>query len=272
MPDQLNPEHSQKADLLKITIIQSDLFWEDKSGNLDAFTKKLSLIRNTDLIILPEMFSTGFSMRSKELAENMNGPVVAWMKLHAKEKNAVITGSFICEEEGKCYNRLVWMRPDGTCAAYDKRHLFRMGKEQEHYSCGGERIIVEYKGWRINPLICYDLRFPVWCRQPKDEKPFDLQLYVANWPERRSFAWKSLLTARAIENQCYVAGVNRVGKDGYDIIHSGDSGVYDFSGEKITSIMPGTEADETIILSLGSLQEFREKFPAALDADQYRIM
>lgn len=257
---------------LKITILQSDLHWENKEKNLQMFSDKLNSISEpSDLIVLPEMFTTGFSMRPELFAETMNGNTLAWMKVKAAEKNCAITGSFICHEEGKYLNRLVWMCPDGSYSVYDKRHLFRMGGEDSHYGAGQKKLIVEWKGWKICPLICYDLRFPVWARNTHDEQ-YDLLIYVANWPERRSYPWKSLLVARAIENQCYVAGVNRVGNDGQDIYHTGDSVVLNFKGEPISKIHSGKESIEAITLSYSELAEFRKQFPVMLDADKFEIL
>ena len=272
---------------LKITIIQSNLHWENKDENLKMFSQKIASISEpTDLIVLPEMFTTGFSMRPELFAEPMNGNTVTWMKEKAKEKNCVITGSFICEDEGKHFNRLVWMNADGTYSVYDKRHLFRMGDEDNHYGHGQKKIIVELKGWKICPLICYDLRFPVWARNKKIESriknqesgqkkevdvEYDVLIYVANWPERRSHPWKSLLVARAIENQSYTIGVNRVGDDGNDIYHSGDSVALNFKGEAISKIESGKEIIETITLKYADLVEFRKIFPVMLDADDFEI-
>lgn len=275
---------------LKITLIQSDLHWENTEKNLEMFSQKIAAISEpTDLIILPEMFTTGFSMHPELFAETMSGNTITWMKEKAKEKNCVITGSFICEEEGKHFNRLVWMNADGTYSSYDKRHLFRMGDEDKHYGHGEKKIIVELKGWKICPLICYDLRFPVWARNKSGARSFelgekkepnlsvlptpdyDLLIYVANWPERRSYPWKSLLVARAIENQSYTIGVNRVGNDGNDIYHSGDSVVLNFKGEGISKIESGKEVIETIILKHNDLTEFRKMFPVMLDADDFEI-
>jgi|SRR3954463_9363364 len=256
---------------LKITLIQSNLFWENKQKNLEQFSKKIEDVKEaTDLIILPEMFSTGFSMNPEKLAEDMNGETVKWLKEKANKKNCVIAGSFICEEGGHYYNRLVWMNPNGTFAKYDKRHLFSMGDENNHYAAGEEKIIVELKGWKICPLICYDLRFPVWARNTK-EASYDVLIYVANWPERRSYPWKTLLLARAIENQSYVIGSNRVGADGNGITHSGDSAVIDAKGEIISKIKPHEETTETVALSYSDLVEFRKQFPAILDADQFAV-
>jgi omega-amidase len=255
---------------LNITIIQSELHWEDKVKNLEMFAGKIAALSGTDLIILPEMFTTGFSMRPELFAEKMDGATVSWMRYRAKEKNCVITGSFICEEGGAYFNRLVWMRPDGTFETYDKRHLFRMGEEDKYYGAGEKRIVVELKGWKICPLICYDLRFPVWSRNKK-ENIYDLLIYVANWPERRAHPWKSLLVARAIENQCYTVGLNRIGNDGNSIYHSGDSAVLNFKGELISKTMPGKESIETVSLNYKELEEFRKIFPVMLDADDFSI-
>lgn len=256
---------------LKITIIQSDLHWENKEENLGMFSQKIASISgSTDLIVLPEMFTTGFSMLPEKFAETMDGETLSWLREKARKKNCVITGSFICEENGNYYNRLVWMRPDGTYSTYDKRHLFSMGDENNHYAAGKTRISETLKGWKICPLICYDLRFPVWSRITK-ANPYDVLIYVANWPERRNHPWKTLLLARAIENQSYVAGVNRVGDDGNQIYHSGDSVVINAKGEIISKIAPHEEATETITLSASELQEFREQFPVLNDADAFRI-
>ena len=252
---------------LKVTIIQSNLHWEDKAANLKMFADKISVItESTDLIVLPEMFTTGFSMNPVLLAETMDGETVNWMQLHAAKKKCAITGSFICEENGKYYNRLVWATETGTCSIYDKRHLFSMGAEHEHYSNGNNKLIVTLKGWNIRPLICYDLRFPVWSRNTK-ENPYDLLLYVANWPERRQHPWKTLLLARAIENQSYVIGLNRVGNDVYDIHYSGDSAVINYKGEKISFSYPDAESIETITLKHSDLMAFRKEFPVLNDAD-----
>ncbi|MCW3085700.1 MAG: Amidohydrolase [Bacteroidetes bacterium] len=256
---------------LKITLIQSDLHWENKAENLKMLSQKIEAITEaTDLIILPEMFSTGFSMQPEKLAETMSGETVKWMQEEAKKKNAVITGSFICGEKGKHFNRLVWMKPDGTYNIYDKRHLFSMGDENNHYTSGSGRIIEEIKGWKICPLICYDLRFPVYARNSKTN-PYDLLIYVANWPERRAHPWKTLLLARAIENQAYVAGVNRVGTDANELYYSGDSAMINYKGEIMSKIPSEKEFTETITLSYAELQEFRKQFPALNDADDFEL-
>lgn len=256
---------------LKVTLIQSNLFWEDKEKNLDQFSKKIdALSAPTDLIVLPEMFSTGFSMNPRKLAEGMNGDTVSWIKSKAREKKCVVTGSFICEEGGHFYNRLLWVNPDGSYSKYDKRHLFSMGDEHNHYVAGEEKLIVKLKDWKICPLICYDLRFPVWARNTK-ESFYDVLIYVANWPERRSHHWKTLLLARAIENQSYLLGVNRVGEDGNNVSHSGDSAAINPKGELLSKIKPGEEAIETLTLSYSELSEFRKQFPVIEDADKFEL-
>lgn len=250
--------------------------------NLNMFSLKINAIpESTDLIVLPEMFTTGFSMSPEKFAEPMDGLTVNWMIEKAKEKSCAITGSFICEENGKCFNRLLWVNADGSFSTYDKRHLFRMANEDDHYSAGQKKIIVELKGWRICPLICYDLRFPVWSRNKlvmENKDPlnlhyeYDLLIYVANWPEIRSYPWKALLLARAIENQSYVVGLNRVGNDGNNIYHSGDSAVINSKGMIISKTKSHEELIETIILEHAELTAFRTLFPAALDADAFEIL
>ena len=257
---------------LKITIIQTSLYWENVDENLHLFDHKISgITEQTDLIILPEMFNSGFTMNTKLVAERMNGKTMQWMSAKAREKNAVITGSLIIKENEKYFNRLVWMNPSGTYRHYDKRHLFRMGEEQHHFSAGDKKMLVNLKGWKICPLICYDLRFPVWSRNGKGTNEYDLLLYVANWPERRNHAWKILLTARAIENQCYVAGLNRIGKDGNDITHSGDSTIINAKGEIISRVKANEDVVETVTLSHQELDEFRKLFPVSLDADDFLV-
>lgn len=256
---------------LKVTLIQSNLFWENKEKNLDQFSRKIDAITEpTDLIILPEMFSTGFSMNPKKLSEGMNGETVSWMKERARAKKCVVAGSFICEESGNFYNRLLWVNPDGSYSKYDKRHLFSMGDEHNHYAAGEEKLIVKIKDWKICPLICYDLRFPVWARNTH-ESFYDVLIYVANWPERRSHPWKTLLLARAIENQAYVIGVNRIGADGNAITHSGDSAVINPKGEIISTTKANEEATETVALSYTELAEFRKQFPVMQDADKFEL-
>jgi omega-amidase len=258
---------------LTITLIQSQLHWEDCAANLAMFEKKImGISERTELVVLPEMFSTGFSMQPKKLAEKMDGVTVSWMKLVARTKKIILTGSVIIEEEGHYFNRMLWVLPDGTLGHYDKRHRFAFAGEDQEYTPGHRRLVASVKGWKINLQVCYDLRFPVWSRQQPGETPeYDVLLYVANWPERRSHAWKTLLTARAIENQCYVIGVNRVGKDGNGINHSGDSMVIDGLGAALYH--KNREEDiQTITLQKEPLQEIRQKFPFWKDADGFKII
>lgn len=255
---------------ITITAIQTNLFWEDKEANLRMFEEKIRSIKDkTEVIVLPEMFSTGFSMNTEKLAEKMDGPTINWMKELSKEKRAIITGSVIIEEENKFYNRLIWMMPNGNFGHYDKRHLFGYAGEDKHYTAGNKRLIASVNGWKINLQICYDLRFPVWARQ-QSEGEYDLLIYVANWPERRSHAWKTLLHARAIENQCYVVGVNRTGKDEHDIMHSGDSLFIDPLGETIYRCKEQEEV-YTLRLNKEKLYETRRKLPFLKDADDFSI-
>lgn len=260
---------------LHCTIIQTSLYWEDKAANLEMLEKKIQSIQEqTHVIILPEMFSTGFSMKPETHAESMDGGTVAWMKDIAKDKKIILTGSLMIKENNQYYNRLLWVLPNGEIGFYDKRHLFGYGKEDEHYARGNKRMIFSVNGWKINLQICYDLRFPVWARQNMDknsgEAEYDVLLYVANWPEKRAHAWKSLLVARAIENQCYVIGVNRVGNDGNDIYHSGDSMVIGPLGEILFEKVHD-ECVKTIILNKSKLEEVRNQFPFLRDADNFSI-
>jgi predicted amidohydrolase len=254
---------------ISITLIQTSLHWEDRPGNLEKFTRLLSRIEgHTDLIVLPEMFTTGFSMNAQALAETAEGATMSWLKEKASGLGCVITGSLIFAEGGRFFNRLIWMRPDGSYDHYDKRHLFRMAGEHEHFAAGSRRLVTDLNGWRFCPLICYDLRFPVWSRSRGD---YDALVFIANWPEPRSLAWKSLLPARAIENQAYAIGVNRIGTDGNERSYSGDSGAYDPSGVLLSQIRPHEESIETVILSGGMLVDYREEFQVALDADSFNI-
>jgi predicted amidohydrolase len=234
------------------------------------FSEKLApLAGQTDLIVLPEMFTSGFSMNAKALAEPMDGPTLQWLAKQAELLGAAITGSFICRENDHFYNRLVFMRPNGQTDYYDKRHLFTLAKEHETFTPGQERRILEWKGWRICPLICYDLRFPVWSRQPK-AGAYDLLVYVANWPSRRGHHWRSLLPARAIENQCYVAAVNIVGTDGMGHDYSGDSGIWDFSGQAICQLS-AQGGSYTAELNLDTMHAYRRQLAFLDDADSVVI-
>lgn len=257
-------------DNLKVTFIQSSLYWQDAEKNRSHFQELIFQIKeNSDIVVLPEMFTTGFSMDSNELYETMDGETVRWMANLAQKKDCVLTGSFIVKDSDKYYNRLVWMRPDGTFECYDKRHLFRFAGENEHFTPGNNKLIVDIKGWKICPLICFDLRFPVWSRNVNNQ--YDCLIYVANWPEARRKAWSTLLEARAHENQCYVVGVNRVSEDGNGIAYSGDSVVIEPKGNIISKTKPYKESVETVELNYNELQEFREKFPVVLDADQFEL-
>ncbi len=253
---------------LKVTLVQSALHWHDATANRDRFARQLSGFEGkTDLVILPEMFTTGFTMDAPRYAESMDGPSVAWMQRQAQSLGATVAGSVIIEEAGNFHNRLIWMSPEGNCHHYDKRHLFRMADEHHHYAAGDRRLVVELKGWRVCPLVCYDLRFPVWSRNRDD---YDLLIYVANWPKRRSHHWRSLLVARAIENLCYVAAVNRVGVDGNEIEYSGDSAIVSPQGGHLASLAE-TETSVTVSLSHESLTRYRKRFPADLDADDFTV-
>lgn len=259
---------------LTITTIQSNLIWEEKSANLRILEQKIAGIEEkTEIVVLPEMFNTGFSMRPEVLAETMDGETIEWMKRVSRENGIVLTGSLMIEEAGNYYNRLVWMLPNGQYGHYDKRHLFAFGEEDKHYSPGNKRLIASVKGWRINLQVCYDLRFPVWARQKNTDAgaEYDVLIYVANWPERRSHAWKTLLCARAIENQCYVVGVNRVGSDGNNVYHSGNSLVIDPLGQVLYH-MADEEDVNTITLQKEMLEEVRTKFPFWKDADDFNIV
>ena len=253
---------------LRVTLVQTDLAWRDPAENRRRLAAHFrGLAGHTDLVVLPEMFSTGFCMDSAALAEPMDGPTVGWMREEAAATGCAIAGSLIVRDGDRHHNRLVWARPDGTLAHYDKRHLFRMAGEQDHYAAGDARLVVEHRGWRICPMVCYDLRFPVWSRSRGD---YDLLLYVANWPARRAHAWNSLLRARAIENLSYVAAVNRIGRDGNGATYAGDSVVLDFLGQPISS-EGGGDRVETAVLDLESLRSYRASFPAHLDADAFEL-
>jgi omega-amidase len=303
---------------MKVTIIQTSLAWEAPEQNLRHFEGILESLNNkSDLIVLPEMFSTGFTMNPEKHAEPGGGPAFRWMQRMAAEKQAVLTGSIAVSDNHKYYNRLFWVNPDGSFRSYDKRHLFRMAKEDTHYTAGRDRLITELGAWKICPLVCYDLRFPVWSRnvfKPIAKKPgsaaddkekashnrkgeiqkgastlkahdtgnhtrphegkweYDVLIYVANWPEARVYHWKQLLIARAIENQCYVIGVNRIGKDGNGFAHSGASLVINPKGEIISNTRENDESMETVTLDKEYLDEYRKTFPAGMDADIFRIV
>jgi predicted amidohydrolase len=262
---------------LTITVIQTNLHWEDKAANLRMLEEKINSIKEkTEIVILPEMFTTGFSMQPSKLAETMDGESVQWMKRISAAKKIILTGSLIIEEKGNYFNRLIWMLPNGQYGIYDKRHRFAYAGEDVQFTAGTKRLIASVKGWKINLLVCYDLRFPVWARQalPREEESvpeYDVLIYVANWPERRIHAWKTLLQARAIENQCFVAGINRVGKDGNDIQYIGESMVISPMGEPLYQ-KKDVEDIFTITLNREDLDTVREKFPFWKDADDFQIL
>ena len=259
---------------LTVTLVQSMLHWEDAAANRATLAQKLASLEGpTDLVVLPEMFTTGFSMDSARLAEEMDGPTLAWMTEQAQALNAAVYGSIIVREAGRYYNRGLFVGPEGLLAHYDKRHLFRMAQEQEHYSAGERRVVVPWRGWNILLQVCYDLRFPVFSRARSTDHGGDyhLSLYVANWPEARRYPWSQLLIARAMENLCHVVGVNRVGMDGKGIHYSGDSAAIGPRGEVLAQGAPGREEMLTVTLDRQGLEEFREKFPAHLDADPFSL-
>jgi omega-amidase len=263
---------------LTITVIQTDLHWENKAANLQMLEEKINSIKEkTEVVVLPEMFTTGFSMQPSKLAETMEDETVQWMKRISATKKIILTGSVIIEENRNYFNRLIWMLPNGQYGVYDKRHRFAYAGEDAQFTAGTKRLIASVKGWKINLLVCYDLRFPVWARQASSSAQaetapeYDVLIYVANWPERRVHAWKTLLQARAIENQCYVIGVNRVGKDGNDIQYTGESMVIDAMGE---ALYHKKDAEDifTITLKKEDLDTVRKKFPFWKDADDFQVL
>ena len=255
---------------LKISIVQTDIAWENKQENLRMLREKLHALRGTtEIVVLPEMFSTGFTMKSRELAEPVSGITVRILKELAADFQLALCGSFICSERSNYYNRAFFITPEGEEFYYDKRHLFRMGNEAEYFSSGNNKLIISYRGWNICLLVCYDLRFPVWSRNVNNE--YDLLIYVASWPQARRLAWDTFLCARALENMCYVCGVNRIGVDGNKLIYNGGSVVFSAKGEVLASVPDGEEGIETVSLSLISLQQLRDKFPVWKDADAFRL-
>lgn len=259
--------------LLKVALIQTELYWKQKDANRAMFEELIeNLGQQVDMIILPEMFTTGFTMEAEEVAEPTNFHTLKWMKQIAAQKQALVTGSIVVKEGENYFNRLLWAYPDGNFGYYDKRHLFRMADEDAHYTMGKERVIFEWKGWKILPQVCYDLRFPVWSRNNVDEDKltYDFVYYVANWPAPRVSAWNILLQARAVENLAYAAGVNRIGKDGNRVTYVGSSAAYNFKGEVLGLC---NDEDKSIIVTLdkAALTQYREKFPAWLDSDDFSI-
>lgn len=256
---------------LRISLCQTSLEWENPRSNYQIFEDLLSVLGpgDTDLILLPEMFTTGFSMSSSKLAEPMDGPSVQWMKAMADRHCSAIAGSLIISESGNYYNRLLWVEPGkGVTAYYDKKHLFGLAGENQYFSQGKVKKFVEYKGWRIGLFICYDLRFPAWTR---NHDQLDLMIFLANWPSKRIKAWNTLLPARAIENQCYVAGVNRIGADGNDIPYTGDSAVYAYDGETMLRLN-NKNTIETVSLNARDLMVYKRAYPFLADRDTYTFL
>lgn len=257
-------------DNLKIALIQSDLVWENPEQNRTNFTKKINNIsEEVDVILLPEMFTTGFTMNASALAEAMDGKTVSWMKDLALKTKTAIVGSIIISEKNTFYNRLLFVEPSGNISSYNKRHTFTLVGEDKIYTAGKEKVILNYKGWKICPLVCYDLRFPVWARNTED---YDVLLYVANWPKPRVSAWDALLKARAIENMCYCIGVNRVGVDGVKSQYSGHSAAYDVLGEAITDFKPNEEDTQIVTLEKRHIQAYRNKLKFLDDRDTFNLI
>ena len=255
---------------LKAALIQADLVWENPKQNKSNFTRKIeNIFEEVDLIVLPEMFTTGFTMNAEKVAESMNGETVGWMQAMAKKTNVAIVGSLVIKENDNYYNRLLFIEPSGHISIYNKRHTFALVGEDKIYTAGTEKIIINYKGWKICPLICYDLRFPVWSRNTED---YDVLLYVANWPKPRVSAWDALLKARAIENMSYCIGVNRVGIDGVKSHYSGHSACYDVLGNEITSFEASKEETKIITLEKRHIEAYRNKLKFLDDRDRFNLI
>lgn len=255
---------------LLVTLLQTDIVWEDKTANLSRYEQQLAAIEGPrHVVVLPEMFTTGFSMDAARLAEPMDGHTVQWMQQMAAKHRCILVGSIIVAEEGLYYNRMLWVQPNGVVGHYDKRHLFGYAGEDQHYARGERKMIASVNGWKVNLLICYDLRFPVWARNHAAD--YDVLLYVANWPQQRSLAWRTLLQARAIENQCYTIGVNRVGTDAKGNNYSGDSSIFGPQGELIWQ-HSGSEAIHTAQLDAAHLAATRDKMPFLKDADKFALL
>ena len=255
---------------LKVTIIQSDLVWENPKKNRKNFTEKIdSILKEVDVIVLPEMFATGFTMNAEAVAETMDGKTVSWMQKKATKTGAAIVGSLIIVEAGNYYNRLLFVEPTGTITSYDKKHTFTLAGEDKVFSAGSKKVIIEYKGWKICTLVCYDLRFPVWARNTEN---YDVLMYVANWPKPRIIAWDILLKARAIENMSYVIGVNRVGLDQLQNEYSGNSAVYDVLGNAMTTVKPNKEHIEIVVLDRNHINFYRNKLKFLDDRDAFTLV
>lgn len=257
-------------DQLKVAIIQSDLVWENPKQNRKNFSEKIdTIVKAVDIIVLPEMFTTAFTMNAQAVAETMDGKTVSWMQKKAVETGAAIIGSLIVFDDNKYYNRLLFVEPSREITIYNKRHTFTLAGEDKVYAAGTEKVIINYKGWKICPLVCYDLRFPVWARNVEN---YDILMYVANWPKPRVQAWEALLKARAIENMSYVVGVNRVGLDDLQNEYSGNSAVYDVLGNIITNIKPSKEQVELVTLEKNHINFYRNKLKFLDDKDSFNLM
>ena len=257
-------------DQLVIALVQTDLIWENPKQNQKNIAEKIeSIIQQVDIIVLPEMFTTGFTMNAKSVAESMDGKTLSWMQKTALKTNAAIVGSLIILEENNYFNRLVFVEPSGRIQTYDKRHTFTLAKEDTVYAAGAKRLIIEYKGWKICPLVCYDLRFPVWARNTED---YDVLMYVANWPKPRILAWDTLLKARAIENMSYCIGVNRVGLDEPQNEYCGHSAAYDNLGNELTAFKPNREQIEMVTLERNHINFYRNKLKFLDDRDTFTIV
>ncbi|NPD44454.1 MULTISPECIES: amidohydrolase [unclassified Lentimicrobium] len=259
---------------LTVTFIQSNLVWNDFRANLLTFSEKLNAVsEKTDLVVLPEMFNTAFVVEPETVDKEAAHISLDWMIRNAQKYDTAICGSMIVNEEGNYYNRFYWVEPNGNIQKYDKRHLFTLGNEHLKITAGQENIIIEYKGWKIKPLVCYDLRFPVWAKNTyaNGQYEYDLLIYVANWPAARNYAWKSLLVARAIENQAYVVGVNRIGPDANGTKHTGFSSIIEPKGELISEEVENIESSQTISLSAVDMNTYREKFTIGIDWDEFSV-
>lgn len=265
---------------LRVSLVQAATIWRDAAANRDLYGALIAPLHGqTDLVVLPETFTSGFGNEAIGQAESMQGESVAWLRAQAASLDAVVTGSLLIAEQGRVFNRLLWARPDGELISYDKRHLFRMAGEHLRYAAGSTRVLTEWRGWRVLPQVCYDLRFPVWSRNQclslaaedeADSCEYDLVIYVANWPSPRRYAWRTLLRARAIENLACVIGVNRVGADGNQLHYSGDSAVLDAQGQPLIELGPQPQTS-TVTLSAQALQQHRKHFPALRDADRFEL-
>ena len=254
---------------LNVALLQANLSWKNAELNRIQFSQKINEIKEPiDLIVLPEMFTTGFTMNPKDVAETMQGDTVKWMQIIASERNTAIAGSIVISENSKYYNRFLFVHPSGEINKYDKRHLFTLAGEHKAFASGNKKLIIDYKGWKICPLICYDLRFPVWSRNIEE---YDLLVYVANWPKPRILAWDTLLKARAIENMAYTIGINRIGNDANNLAYSGHSAGYDCFGEKMTNLIQNEEGTAIVALNKNHISEIRNKLNFLADKDDFKL-